>query len=156
VTADSPAHLVWWMRGERGGRVRIEIQMSPERPPRVQDLDVRSVPEPPPALIDTAGRIAALINRAEPVTTWPGDLVPSTDGSEDERANADRALRAAAAMFAPVTVGSPTAGDGSSTATFPLVGGRGSLTLELAIEPTTGELTRRTLSADPLEPPTER
>ena len=32
-----PSHLAWWLRGERG-RVRVEILMSPERPPRVQGL----------------------------------------------------------------------------------------------------------------------
>jgi CubicO group peptidase (beta-lactamase class C family) len=154
-TADSPAHLVWWMRGERSGRVRIEIQMSPERPSRVQDLDVRSVPEPPRILVEMADRVEALINDDGPVTGWPGDLVPSADGSEDERATDDRGLRAAAAMFAPVTVGSPTAGDGSSSATFPLVGERGSLSLELTVDQTTGELTERTLAPIGLRPPTE-
>jgi hypothetical protein len=58
-------------------------------------------------------------------------------------------------MFAPVTVGSPTAGDGSSSATFPLVGERGSLSLELTVDQTTGELTERTLAPIGLRPPTE-
>ena len=48
-----PSHLAWWLRGERG-RVRVEILMSPERPPRVQGLTITSVPEPPPQLADIA------------------------------------------------------------------------------------------------------
>ena len=43
IISDSPAHLAWWMTGERG-RVQFEITMTPERPPRVQWLDVISEP----------------------------------------------------------------------------------------------------------------
>ena len=32
-----PAHLSWWLRGERG-RVRVDILLDPELPPRVQSL----------------------------------------------------------------------------------------------------------------------
>ena len=66
-----PSHLAWWLRGERG-RVRVEILMSPERPPRVQGLTIISVPEPPPQLADIARRLAASLGTPGPA--WPADL----------------------------------------------------------------------------------
>ena len=36
--SDSPFHLAWWLRGERG-RVRVSILLSPEPHPRLQSLD---------------------------------------------------------------------------------------------------------------------
>lgn len=39
VESDSPAHARWWVSGE-GGRARIEVRLSPERPPRIQTLGV--------------------------------------------------------------------------------------------------------------------
>lgn len=37
--SESPSHVAWWLRGERG-HAKAEIQMSPERPPRIQSLSV--------------------------------------------------------------------------------------------------------------------
>ena len=88
--SDSPAHLVWWLRGERGGRVRVEILLTGERPPRVQTFELRSVPDPSPAMAEAIRRVAELI--AEPGPAWP-DALP-LDGGVD-RAALDRALRAA-------------------------------------------------------------
>ncbi len=131
--SDAPVHLIWWMRGARGGRVRLEIQLTPERPPRVQSLDVREVAEPSAALRSIADRVAALIT--DGASAWPHDLVP-TGTSATDRAIADRSLRAAGARFAPVTVGEPTHGDGTRTATFPLTGGdRGDAILTIALDP---------------------
>ena len=42
--SDSPAHVVWAVRGARG-RLRCEIRLTPQNPPRIQTLEVR--PEPP-------------------------------------------------------------------------------------------------------------
>jgi len=39
VESDSPAHARWWVEGP-GGRVRLEVRLSPERPPLVQTLTV--------------------------------------------------------------------------------------------------------------------
>jgi hypothetical protein len=71
VVSDTPAHLAWWFRGERG-RVRIEILMTPERPTRVQKLTILSIPEPPAHLATVAERIVALLER--PAPAWPGDV----------------------------------------------------------------------------------
>ena len=45
-----------------GGRVRVEILLSPELPPKVQTFALTSVPEPPPALRSVAERILAALD----------------------------------------------------------------------------------------------
>ena len=145
--SDSPAHLVWWLRGERGGRVRVEILLTGERPPRVQTFELRSVPDPSPAMAEAIRRVAELI--AEPVPAWP-DALP-LDGGVD-RAALDQALRAASAGYGPLTVGPATRGDGDRDVTVELRGDRGTVELRLALDPETGAvatvvLVPRTVSA---------
>jgi CubicO group peptidase (beta-lactamase class C family) len=143
----APVHLIWWLRGEGGGRVQVEIQLTPERPPRVQSLDVREVADPPASLREIADRVAASIN--DEAAAWPDDLVPAGT----DRATADRSLRAAGTRFAPVTVGEPTHGDGTRTATFPLAGrNRGGLTLSVSLD-VEGTVTELTLRPERLAPP---
>ncbi|HVT66654.1 MAG TPA: serine hydrolase domain-containing protein, partial [Trebonia sp.] len=43
--SDTPAHRRWWLTGERG-TVAAAIQLSPQRPPRVQSLTVAIPPAP--------------------------------------------------------------------------------------------------------------
>jgi CubicO group peptidase (beta-lactamase class C family) len=50
IHSDSPAHAVWGVRGARG-RLRCEIRLTPQNPPRIQTLEVRldrseTAPEP--------------------------------------------------------------------------------------------------------------
>ena len=140
IESDSAGHLAWWMRGERGGRVRLEILLNAERPPRLQSLEIREVCDPSPALRAMAERVANLLSD-EPPAAWPDDLrPPAREGggvtADDEgRDAADRSLRVAAAMFGPVELGPPTDGDGTTTATFPLRGHRGTLTIALTVDP---------------------
>ena len=143
----SPAHLAWWMDGERG-RVRVEILMSPERPPRLQALTLTSVPEPPAVLAAIAARLSDLL--AQPGATLPEDilLAPSAD-----RSGVERALRAAEARFGPVALGRPTGGDGLKVATWALSGPRGDLSLELESDGAGGPLTRVAFVPAPMEPP---
>jgi hypothetical protein len=124
----SPAHLAWWLSGERG-RVRAAILMSPERPSRVQGLTLTSVPEPPAGLTAIAARLVAVLG--EPAPSWP-ETVPLASGAD--RPAMERSLRAAAARFGPVTLGPATAGDGEKVATWRLTGERGSLSLELELD----------------------
>jgi serine-type D-Ala-D-Ala carboxypeptidase/endopeptidase len=131
--SDSPAHLVWWLRGERGGRVRVEILLTGERPPRVQTFELRSVPDPSPALAEAIRSVAELL--AEPDPAWP-DALP-LDGGVDRPA-LDRALRAAATGFGPVAVGPSIRGDGDRDVTVELRGDRGIVDLRLALAPETG------------------
>jgi hypothetical protein len=132
----TPAHLAWWLRGETG-RVRVEILLSPELPPRVQTLKLLSVPEPPDALLPVARRLVELLD--EPGPAWPDDLPLA--GSVDAVA-VGRALRAAEARYGPLTLGDPIEGDGERAARWRLTGERGDLDLDLERDPGTGELTR--------------
>ena len=52
--SQTPLQVTWWMAGERGGRVRFEIRLSPEASPLVQTFVVVSVPEPDAALAAVA------------------------------------------------------------------------------------------------------
>ena len=127
-TSDSPAHLEWWMRGERG-RVKLEILLDPERPPRVQAFKLTSVPEPSGGLAAIAARLAGLLG--EPGPAWPDDLPLAA--SADRKA-IERELRAAEARFGPVVLGPSIAGDGEKTGAWRLKGERGEVELRLELE----------------------
>ena len=130
-------HHAWWMKGERGGRVRVEILLSPELPPRVQTFAVTSVPQPPAALQLAASRLAAALERADgrPAIDWPPDVAVGEDVDLDA---VRRALGATAARFAPIRLGPPVEGDGEVTATFRLHSDRGDLDLALGLDPEAG------------------
>jgi CubicO group peptidase (beta-lactamase class C family) len=134
--SQSPFHLAWWMAGERGGRVRIEILLSPELPPKVQALTLTSVPEAPASLRDAAaGIVAALAGTGAtgPVTIdWPAGL---TVGTSVDLGAVVRAMRATEARFGPVHLGTAIAGDGEAKATFRLDSSRGRLDLALERDP---------------------
>jgi serine-type D-Ala-D-Ala carboxypeptidase/endopeptidase len=133
AVSDTPAHLVWWLRGERG-RVRIEILMTPERPTRIQKLAITSIPEASAALAGVAERVVALILR--PAPAWPEDLALTADV---DREALDRTLRAAEAVWGPVDLGPVIGGDGRTVARWRLPGPRGDLELELATAESTSE-----------------
>jgi CubicO group peptidase (beta-lactamase class C family) len=127
-------HEVWWLRGERGGRVRVEILLTPEATPKVQTFAITSVPEPPHALGHAAAELVALINsfgepgRAE----WPADVSVGPDVDLD---GVRRQLRAAEARYGPLELGPSIEGDGERKATFRLHGARGHLELALTYDP---------------------
>ena len=127
LVSDTPAHLAWWLRGERG-RVRIEILMNPERPSRIQKLAITSIPEPPVRLTKVAERIVALLER--PAPAWPADIGLAAD---IDRTDLDRTLRAAEAVWGPVELGPTIGGDGRTVARWRLPGPRGRLELELTV-----------------------
>ena len=143
----SPAHLAWWMDGERG-RVKVEILLSPERPPRIQALTLTSVPEPPAALTAVAERLAGLLGTPGP--SWPSD-VPLTETADHSAI--ERGLRAAEARFGTATLGRPTAGDGAKTATWGLTGDRGALSLTLELDAPGGAVEKATFIPAPMESP---
>jgi CubicO group peptidase (beta-lactamase class C family) len=146
----SPFHLEWWLRGQRG-RVKVEILLSPELPPRVQAMNLTSVPDPPAPLRAAAERIAAALavpNGGAP--TWPAEL--AIDESLDAAVLA-RSLRATEARFGAVRLGNVTAGDGLKEATFQLDCTRGHLDLSLESDPASGRLTKVRLRPVRLAPP---
>ncbi|HEY6794277.1 MAG TPA: serine hydrolase domain-containing protein [Kineosporiaceae bacterium] len=122
--SSSPAHAVWWRTGA-GGRVRIEIRLNPELPPRVQTLAVTAVPWPPAAVQDFAVRLAAALGDPEPA--WPADWQAPPD---DDRIA--REVRVAAAWSGVCSAALAMSGDGLTQATFRLEGGRVPLSLSLA------------------------
>jgi len=151
-TTHGPAHQEWWLRGERG-RVRIDMILDPESPPRVQWLEVTSVPEPSRRLADIAARLVVLI--AAPGAMWPDDVELAT---AVDRPAVERAVRAAEAGFGPVELGPVLEGDGVKTATWRLLGGGHGrrLRLELAVEGPDGPVTKVAIRPDTLEPPAEQ
>ena len=122
--------------------------MSPEHPPRIELLVLMSVPDPPPALVEIARRLARLLEMPGPA--WPTDLrlAPGLDGDA-----IGRALRAAEARFGPVRIGDPIASDGTTSATWRLTGDRGDLDLSLALDPAAGALTAVAFVPRSMEPP---
>ena len=131
----SPAHYAWWLCGP-GGKVRVEIRLTPERPPRVQTLSLTAVPKPPPAHRRLADRVADLLG--EPDARWPVD-VPSNPALDPTAVT--RELRAAAAWAGRCQVTGVVAGDGSGEATFRLAGERCAVHLALAVDEVTGRVT---------------
>jgi len=143
----SPAHIAWWMVGERG-RVKVEILLSPERPPHVQSLTLTSVPDPSPALAAFADRLAALLGTPGP--SWPSDVPLAASA---DRPAIERGLRAAEARFGPVALGLPTAGDGEKSATWRLSGDRGDLTLAIELDAPDGAVEKATFAPVSMETP---
>ncbi len=145
-------HLAWWLEGDRG-RVRVEILLSPELPPRVQTLALTSVPEPPPVLRRAAERIVAVLEAPDhgPVAIdWPADVAV---GDGVDVGAIVRALRATEARFAPLELGPAVAGDGERKATFRLAGPRGRVDLALEIDPDLACVTAARLVPVRLVPP---
>lgn len=131
----TPLHLAWWMAG-RTGRVRVEILLSPEQPPKVQTFAVTSVPEPPAFLRDAA---AAIVAALQP-TDQPGPVVIDWPRRVTVSATVDvgaivRSMRATEARFGPVRLGPALAGDGETKATFRLDSPRGRVDLVLELDP---------------------
>ena len=145
-------HKVWWLRGDRGGRVRVEILLTPELPPRVQTLAVTSVPEPPNPIAGAVAQFVSAINgltepgRAE----WPADVAI---GPDVDLAAVRRQLRAAEARFGPVELGPAIDGDGERMATYRLRGARGHLELSLAYDAGAGCVAAISLVPVKLLPP---
>jgi serine-type D-Ala-D-Ala carboxypeptidase/endopeptidase len=145
-------HLAWWLEGDRG-RVRVELLLSPELPPKVQGFTLTSVQEPPDLLRRAAERIVAAIDapQAGPVSIdWPKDVVVA---SGVDVGQVVRTMRATEARFAPLTLGPIVEGDGEKKATFRLVGPRGRVDLSLTLDLEAGCLGSVALVPVKLAPP---
>lgn len=81
---DTPSTHTWWMDGERGGRVKVDVMLSPHHEPLIQWWQVTSVPEPAPALRAAA---AAALDAARSDARWAtASLGPVTGGDGTTRA----------------------------------------------------------------------
>ena len=145
----SPAHLSWWLCGP-GGRVRVEIRLTPQVPPQVQTLAVTAVRWPPADVRALADELAAAL--AEPDPAWPaGWILDDAEPADEVR----RSLRVAAAWTGASRVATVTAGDGESHATFqlePRASRRTPLLLTVSWEPGTRRLTALTFVPAPPGP----
>jgi len=152
VESSSPLQTTFWLVGARGGRVRVDLALSPEHPPRVQALQLTSVPDPPPELRRVADRLVEVMAQRSKggAPSWPADLVLSADV---DRIATERLLASAASRFGPLTLGSCVAGDGEATGTFRLAGPVGQVDLSLGRDATAGSVVSVGLVPVPRTPP---
>jgi CubicO group peptidase (beta-lactamase class C family) len=128
---DTPAHCRWWLTGERGS-VQVQIQLNPERPPRVQSLTLAVPPAADSALRVTLDAVVDWLNGAD--RDWP-PAIPVADGVSTT--TMARRLRMAAAWAGLCRVGGFKAGDGTASVAAELLGDHATITLALVIDPAT-------------------
>jgi len=128
---DTPAHCRWWLTGERGS-VQVQIQLNPERPPRVQSLALAVPPAAGSALYVTLDAMIDWLNGAD--RDWP--LAVPVAGGVDTVMMARR-LRMAGAWAGPCRFAAVKAGDGTASVAAELVGEHATITLTLVIDPET-------------------
>ncbi len=132
--SDTPAHCRWWLKGERG-IVQVQIQLSSERPPRVQSLSLAVPPEAGSALDRALSSVVAWLNSAS--ATWP-DSVSVWKGTDVTLLT--RRLRMAGVWAGMSRTGAFLAGDGWANTTVELEGEHATVVLSLTVNPSTGEL----------------
>ena len=128
---DTPAHCRWWLAGERG-TVQAQIQLNPERPPRVQSLTLAVPPAAGSALRVTLDAVVDWLNSGK--RDWPPSI-PVADGVD--AGLLARRLRMAAVWAGPCRVGAFKAGDGTASAAAELAGEHATITLTVVIDPDT-------------------
>ena len=133
--AGSPAQVSWWLRGEHGW-LRVLILITPEPTPRIQTLRLTPAGDPSPELRAVAQRLLTLATEEAP--SLPADLVT---GPGVDRDAVVRSLRAMHALFAPMSLGLPCAGDGRTGSTFEIESERGRVTLAVTLDADTGAAT---------------
>jgi len=137
---DTPAHCRWWLAGERGV-VQAQIQLNPERPPRVQSLTLAVPPAPGSPLASTLEALLAWLNGSDGSAGtdryWP-DSIPLADTID--AGLLARRLRIAAVWAGPARLGAYRAGDGAASVAVELIGEHATLTLTLTVDPASGHL----------------
>ncbi len=140
---DTPAHCRWWLAGERG-TVQVQIQLSPELPPRVQSLTLAVPPGRGSPLIGTLDAILAWLNGTD--RGWPASIPADTTVDTGLLA---RRLRMAAAWAGPCRLGAWAAGNGTSSAAAELIGEHAGLTLTVLADPDSGLLRQADITPRP-------
>ena len=138
VEHDTPAHSRWFLAGEHGPVVQVQIQLSPERPPRVQSLALAIPPAEGSPLARTLDAVIAWLNTPQGNTgsaPWPESVpvAPGTDASL-----LARRLRMMAAWTGAVAPGAFRAGDGAASVSVELSGEHAPAILTLLADPSTG------------------
>jgi CubicO group peptidase (beta-lactamase class C family) len=132
--SDTPAHCRWWLAGERGV-VQAQIQLNPERPPRVQSLTLAVPPGPGSPLTVVLESVVDWMNSGS--EQWPAS-VPVAVGTDAGLLS--RRLRMAAVWAGRCAPGAYRAGDGGASVSVDLAGEHATVVLTLAVNPATGEL----------------
>ena len=129
---DTPAHCRWWLAGDRGV-VQAQIQLNPERPPRVQSLTLAVPPASGSALGNTLAAVLAWLNGTD--RDWPEGIPVAETVDAGLLA---RRLRMAAVWAGPCRLGAYRAGDGASAVAVELPGEHATPTLTLIVDPASG------------------
>jgi hypothetical protein len=132
--SDTPAHCRWWLMGEHGV-VQVQIQLSPERPPRVQSLTLAVPPGPGSPLAVVLESVVDWMNSGS--AEWPAS-VPVAAGTDAGLLS--RRLRMAAVWAGRCAPGAYRGGDGGASVSVDLAGEHATVVLTLAVNPATGEL----------------
>ena len=141
--SDTPAHRRWWLTGP-GGTVQVQIQLSPERRPRVQSLAIAIPPAPDGALAGVLSALVTWMNSGS--ADWPPSVsvAPAATsrgyGSPVDVTLLTRRLRMAAAWAGKCRVGAFCAGDGHASTVVELDGEHARVHLALLVNPSTSEL----------------
>jgi len=141
--SDTPAHRRWWLTGDRG-TVQAQIQLSPQRPPRVQSLTLAVPPAKDSVLARTLAVIVEWLNVG--AGAWPAALPISAYADAGLIA---RRLRMAGVWAGSCTAGAYRAGDGGASTAVELVGEHGTIVLSLLVNPATGELRQADVTLQP-------
>jgi hypothetical protein len=132
--SDTPAHRRWWLTGERG-TVQAQLQLNPERPPRVQSLTLAVPPAADSALAGVLESVVAWMNGG--AREWPSS-VAAAPGADPGLLS--RRLRMAAAWAGDCVTGAYRAGDGNASVNVELIGEHATVVLSLQVNPATCEL----------------
>ncbi len=127
----TPMRGSWRLTGERGS-VEVYAALTPETPPRIQELDVSSIAEPPTELARAARALVEAVNDG----TAPTSSLVSV-------------ARELTVLLAPCSLGNVVASDAATGATFELTGRATTVRLMLTCDATTGVITEATLEPQP-------
>ena len=111
LECETPLRGRSWLAGERGGRVRATIALTPETPPRLQTIELESVADPSPAVSAAAASLLAAICSG-------GGLPPGLACARESKSSIAATIREAAAHLAPCKLVCAVRGDGGEQATF--------------------------------------
>ena len=135
--SDTPAHRRWWLAGAHG-TVQVQIQLSPERDPRVMSLTLAVPPAPKSLLARTVDALVGWLNASEQAKAdWPADVPVAATA---DAALIERRLRTAAVWAGRCAPGAWQAGSGTASTTVELIGENATITLSVLVNRATGEL----------------
>ena len=115
--------------------VQVQIQLSPEREPRVMSLTLAVPPAPNSMLARTVEALVEWLN--DPAKDWPQEAPVAATA---DAGLIERRLRMAAAWAGPCSPGAWQAGSGTASTTVELVGEHATITLSVLVNRATGEL----------------